>query len=289
MFQLTRRKIEEVDVDRAAKYLEVNHYDGQRPIRTKHLKVLEDAINNGTFTIGNIAVAKRGWNGGELMLANGQHQCSAVLNTETPITALVEEYLCHTPEDFAMLYRTFDNNAVRSVSEIAYPEVRALNLDWSRRFIGVMLSGIAFLEGHNSNSKHKSKRVESIKKYIREGEFIKELMSNTIWTEGKHLARGPVIAAMILTFRKSSSDAEVFWECVRDGDNLPAKSPALKLRNYLLQTSVAVGRGVSAHTLSNPASYREMHGKCIVAWNAFRRSDSTALKFYAEKELPKVI
>jgi hypothetical protein len=55
------------------------------------------------------------------------------------------------------------------------------------------------------------------------------------------------------------------------------------------QTSVAVGRGVSAHTLSNPASYREMHGKCIVAWNAFRRSDSTALKFFADKELPKVI
>jgi hypothetical protein len=287
MFQLIRRKIEKVGVDEAETFLTHNDYEGQRPLRRAHVATLVEQMAGGTFTLGHIAVARQGWNGGGWLLANGQHQCNAVLEVGEPIQAVVEEYDCKTPEDFSRLYRTFDNNAVRSLSEIALPEARSLKLQWSRKFIGILLAGISFIEGHAGI--HKSKRVEFLKKYIREGNCIYELFHSYTFPEYRHIARGPVVSAMIVTFRKDAADAETFWAEVRDGERLAASNPSFKLRNYLLTSTVGIGRGVSAPSLNAAVSYREMYGKCIVAWNAFRRGDPTALKFYADKPLPKAI
>lgn len=286
MFHRTKRKDLKVGVEQAKKLSTLNTYEGQRPMRPKHVRVLVEEMINGTFTVGHIAVAYCKWLE-KWVLANGQHQCAAVLEAGKPIEAAVEEYECETPEDFARLYRTFDNNAVRSLSEIALPEARAQGLSWSRKFIGIMLAGISFLEGHSGV--HKNKRVEFLKRYIKEGSAIYDIISPFTFPEYRHLARGPVIAAMIITFRKCSADAEVFWKDVRDGENLPGKSPALKLRNYLMSATVGVGRGVSSPSLSAAVSYREMYGKSIVAWNAFRNGDPTALKFFIDKPLPKAI
>jgi hypothetical protein len=150
-----------------------------------------------------------------------------------------------------------------------------------------MLAGISFLEGHSGV--HKNKRVEFLKRYIKEGSSIHDILSPVPFPEYRHLARGPVIAAMIITFRKCAAEAEAFWEDVRDGEDLPGKSPALKLRNYLLSATVGVGRGVSSPSLNAAVGYREMYGKCIIAWNASRKGDPTALKFFIDKPLPKAI
>jgi hypothetical protein len=287
MFQLIGKKLKEITPTLAEKYLAANIYEGQRPVRAKHLVMLRDSIESGRFLTGDIAIAKQGWNGNDDMLANGQHQCLAVIATGKPIVAVVGEYSCKTPEDFAILYRQFDNNAVRSLSEIAIPEARALGLQWNRRFISTVLAGVSFLEGQGGM--HKNKRVESLAKYTKEGNFIHEIFSSRKSSECKHLSRGPVVAAMIKTFRKNSADAEIFWEQVCDGENLPGKSPALKLNHYLLSANVAVGKGIASPSLGAPAGYREMYGKCIVAWNAYRKGDTTALKFYADKKLPEAV
>lgn len=289
MYQLISRKIKEVTPELAEKLLNANFYEGQRNIRDRHVRVLCNAIKNGLFTVGHIAIAKQGWKGGDAMLANGQHQCNAVINSGLPINAVVDEYQCKTPEDFALLYRQFDNNASRSLSDIALPEAKALGIKWSKEIVNRILSGIGFLEKHNSLSLHKNERIECLKKYISEGNSINEILSCVNSSENKHLRRSPVIAAMIVTFRKCSADAETFWEEVRDGENLKSSSPTLKLRNYLLSTNTAFGRGVNAPSLNKAASTREMYCKCIIAWNAYRRGDSTILKYYADKETPKAI
>lgn len=287
MFQLISRKLKEVDPGAAADYLTHNEYEGQRKLKDRRVKQLVDLIESKRFTVGYIVLARQGWNGGDKLLANGQHQCAAVIATSKPIVAVVEEYECRTAEDFADLYRQFDNTPQRSLAEVALPEARALNLQWSQKFIGIMLSGISFIEHHAGV--HKNKRVEFLKKYIREGDFIHEILSPFSFPEYRHMSRGSVIAAMINTFRKCATDAEDFWEKVLDGENLPGSSPALKLRNYLLSSSVSVGRGVSNPSLNAAVSIQEMYGKCIVAWNAYRRKDTTQLKFYANKEIPKPV
>jgi hypothetical protein len=287
MFQLIRKKLEEVTPLLAGKFLDANIYEGQRPKRKKQITALTNAIDGGVFLTGSIAVAHQGWNGGDLMLANGQHQCEAVIATGKSIAAVVEEYACKTPEDFAVLYRQFDNNAVRSLSEIAVPEAAALNLKWSKSLISKVLSAVSFLEGHIGM--HKNERVKYLKKYIREGNFVHEILDVVSACESKHITRSPVVAAMIVTYRKDHADAEEFWEEVRDGENLKANSASLRLRNYLLSTSISFGRGVNAGSLNESASVREMYAKCIVAWNAYRSGGTTSLKYFPGKDIPKVL
>lgn len=287
MFQLIKRREMKVTPDMAGRFSNLNAYEGQRPEVKRHTEMLMDCIENGSFTLGWFAVANCKWNGCGQLLANGQHQASAIMQTGKTVTAIVDEYDCETPEDFSKLYRTFDNNRTRTLAEIALPEARALKLDWSKKFISQLLAGVAYLEG--SKHEHKTKRVQALKKYIREGNLIHDIFTPVPFPEYRHMARGPVIASMIITFRKDAAAAETFWEEVRDGDNLKASSPSLKLRNYLLSTTVGVGRGVSAPSLNAAVSYNEMYAKCITAWNAYRRGDPTALKFYADKPIPKPI
>jgi hypothetical protein len=287
MYQLISRKIKEVTPNLAEQFLKANIYDGQRPVSDKQLRVLSDAIDSGLFTVGHIAIAKQGWNGNDSMMANGQHQCNAVISTGIPINAVVEEYNCKTPEDFSLLYRQFDNNKSRTLDEVTLPEARALNLNWHRMIIKAVMAGMGFIEGHTGV--HKNKRVECLKKYVTEGNFINDTLSCVKSTESKHLRRGAVVAAMMITFKKCSHDAEIFWEEVRDGEGLKGNSPSLKLRNYLLSTNCGFGRGVNAPSLNAAGSYREMYSKCIIAWNAYRRGDSTQLKFFADKKMPKAI
>lgn len=283
MFELVSRKIKQVTPDLAAQFLAANSYAGQRPMRKKQIKAITAAVETKRFLTGSIAVAHQGWNGGDLMLANGQHQCTVVVETGLPINAVIEEYNCKTPEDFADLYRQFDNNAGRSLAEIAIPEAAALKLNWRKNFITALLSAVSFLE--NQNGMHKNERVTFIRKYLKEGNFIKDIISAATDSDTKHLRRSPVIAAMIVTFKKCAADAEVFWEQVRDGDNLPASSPALRLRNYLLSTSISFGRGVNAESLNASASVKEMYAKCLVAWNAYRSGGTTQLKYFPGKEI----
>ena len=289
MFQLISRKIKEITPTVAEKILECNIYDGQRPIRKKHVKVLSNAINDGVFTVGHIAIAKQGWNGGDNMLVNGQHQCNAVLESGASINAVVEEYQCKTPSDFALLYRQFDNNAARNLAEVALPEARALKLDWDKRFLGCFFAGIAIVERFIDMSISKNQKVEYLKKYIPEGKFINALIKEKGTKDTKHIARGAVIAAVIVTYKKNANDAKIFWTEVRDGENLKSNSASLKLRNYLLSTSSGYGRGVSAPSLNPSASLHEMYSKCIIGWNAYRKGDSTQLKYFANKQLPKAI
>lgn len=62
MYQLISRKIKEVTPLLAEKILEANTYDGQRPLSEKQVKILSEAIEEGLFTVGHIAVAHQGWN-----------------------------------------------------------------------------------------------------------------------------------------------------------------------------------------------------------------------------------
>lgn len=287
MYQLIRKKMEEITPEKAEMISRLNTYIGQRPKKEKHTKMLCNVIEKGLFTTGDIALGKQGWNGGEMMVANGQHTCDAVMLTGKPITAVVSEYYCKTPEDFALLYRQFDNTPPRTLAEISLPEARSLNLDWNKQVIQAVMCGIGLLEGHNGT--HKNTRVESLKNYVDVGNFINDILSCVRLTESKHIRRAAVVAAMIVTFRKNHADAETFWEEVRDGENLKGRSPSLKLRNYLMTTNTNVGRGVNSPSLTTAASSKEIYAKCIIAWNAYRRGDSTALKFFANKETPKPV
>jgi hypothetical protein len=219
MFELISSKIRGVEPEDAEVYLGYNHYQGQRFLREKHVKKLTTKIIKKLFTIGNITTAHCAWDKEE-RLVNGQHQLHAVLQAQLPIRVVVEEYKCKTADEFALLYRQFDGHALRSLGDLSRPEVVSLGLDWKPKAIAWIISSIGYIEGHQSGAVDREERVECIKRYKNEGNFLNDILSVGSSTETHHLRRGAVGAAMIVTYKKSHADAETFWEQVRDGDNL---------------------------------------------------------------------
>lgn len=284
MFELISRKLSEVNEEKATWFLERNTLESQRAIRPKKVKDLTEAIENGAFTTGNIAIAKKSFNGGEYVLVNGQHQCRAILDAGMPIIAVCEQWDCRTPSDLANLYRQYDNHAARSLGDIALPEAQSLGIDWPTRIISLVLTGAQILEG--KTEARKNEKVELLKFHTDDGAFVNSIIGDH-QRDSKHLMRGAVAAAMMMTWAKHPELADRFWKQVRDGEFLTAKMPAYKLRNYLMQVNVFMGLGARPRINKNAANSHEIRSKCIIAWNAYRRNQTTDLKYFADKPVPK--
>lgn len=292
MFKFIKREIIKVTVAVAEDFLTKNTYESQRLLRETHVQELVWCLVGGTFTTGSIAISKNIFSRSEV-LVNGQHQCHAVIKSGIPMIALYEQYECQNPVDLSSLYGNFDNFAPRSLANIAKPEANALNLLWSGKIISKMITAAIMIEnlkkGVNicNNWMNKNEKVGLLKHYIKEGEFINEMLAGKNSEKSKHLMRGAVIAAIIMTWRKDNYNAEKFWKAIRDGEHLTSEMPTHKLRDYLMYVSISRGRGSS--TGKQLVSEHEMISKCITAWNAFRKTELTTLRYSPGKPIPKAI
>jgi hypothetical protein len=270
----------------AEKYLAMNTLDCQRALRMKHVDMLAECIADKTFLVGDIGFAKLSFNGTAEVMVNGQHQCNAVLQAGQSITATVTHFDCKEPRDLSLLYRQFDNHAARSIGDIARPEAKALKISWPRKVIGTVLTAATIIEG--KQYANKKEKVDVLQLHMRDGEFVCLIYEGNP-AGARHLMRGPVAACMMRTWGKNRADAQQFWEAVRDGENLTTKSPAKRLRDYLMQTATCHGRGAVRQADKSIASSHEIHAKCITAWNAYRRGSTTDLKYYADKPIPAAV
>jgi hypothetical protein len=101
----------------------------------------------------------------------------------------------------------------------------------------------------------------------------------------KHLNRQPVAAAMFATYQRSQSASLEFWTAVRDETDTAPTMPTRKLARYLLTVGVDSGSGASRIRTVPP---REMYVKCLHAWNAWRKGETTNLNYYPDKEVPSI-
>lgn len=285
MFEKVRRRIERVDDTKAGEFLSMTKFFGQRPLKKRHVKDLEKKMMDGTFLTGDIAYAKLCYNGGETVLVNGQHQCNAVVNTGATIDAVVTEYECYEPEDVSLLYRQFDDNAIRSIQDRIRVEAIALGVDWPANVASLVVASIAFIRGKNAASRNE--KVELLKESIAEGAFVNSILAGQS-QRSAFIFRIPVVIAMILTWKVSRQDAWKFWISVRDGEELKKTMPEYALRNFLLRVKMSTHKIVQKNTQEN-VDAKEILARCITAWNAFRKSEKTALKYYADKPIPKAI
>jgi len=282
MHQLLSRGISTINEKNAVNLLTLNTLPGQRFLRPRHIKYLSECISNGTFLTGDIATVRMDFDHGTEVLINGQHQLTAVILAKKPIEVVLEKYACDSEADLSLLYRQFDNHATRSLGDITKPEAIALGLEWPLRITYLILSA-AILINH-ANDMPKAKKIEYLKQYLKQGSFVVSVLPKVI-AEYQHMFRKAVIAAMILTWEKSHEKSYDFWLKVRDGENLKREMPSYRLRNYL-QKIVA---GDSRHTSRSMATPHEILSKCITGWNAFRKEQTTDLKYYPDKPIPKPI
>jgi len=288
MFKLIKRSQIRVGIKEAEEFQSINNFEGQRTIDEKHLRELIEKMNDGRFLDGDIAVATLLYKQNEKVLMNGQHITLAILNSKKQIIATLKEYECPTAEDASLLFRQFDSHRSRSLNNCVKVEANALGIKWPGKIVTLILG--AGLEKDMKYYLTKEKKIECLKEYIKEGNFINKLLTKQgriMTKEAKHLLRIATITAMMLTYEKSASDSEDFWIPVIFGENLKKEDPRYKIRNYLMQTSIGRGRGASH--ITDIATTKEMISKCIHAWNAFRNGASTELRYYHRAPIPKAI
>jgi hypothetical protein len=278
---------EELIVSRkeAEEFWKFNVYKAQRAINQRHLDQIKHALKDDTFRTGSIAIVilKNEQNKKIKLLVNGQHQLRAIIDLDSMMIANLEEIECDTWEDVAEVYATYDQGG-RGLYDLVNPYADAHDIKWPIQLTQKILGGGLYKDGRTGWDRQR--KAASIHEYLKLGDFVFSIFclnGKIDWKECSHLARRSVVAAMMMTAEKNREAARKFWIDVRDGEVKKAE-PARTLRDFLIGYSIDHGRGSQ---YSKKATEREVFRKCLVAWNAFRKRTTTALKVYNDS-IPKI-
>lgn len=264
-----------------------------RKIRSRRVAELKTLMNQGLFLEGDIAFARLDYEDGKKVhvLTNGQHQITAFLDSalkNLPVRYM--KHSCPAPTDLSLLWRQFDGHAPRSHGDCLKIEADSLGLTWQTETLRRLGSAMVILE--NKMNAFKETKVMLLHKYLKEGSFVDSIFIGS--TDKKHLSKGPVVHAMILTWRKSHRDAQTFWFSVRDGEQMKKSHPAFQLREFLrsarlYRRNVNGDLGLRAGMPYNIVTDHEITSRCITAWNAFRKGRPTKIRYFIHKPIPEAI
>jgi hypothetical protein len=274
MYQRVVTKNVVISPKQAEQLLKLNAFEGQRPIGNDWVQDLAQEITAGRFRRGDIAIARKSFNGGEEVLVNGQHQLHACILTGQPIFATVEHYDCPDADDLWHLFGSFDGHRRRSEGHVMKA---ARGLFKSDPLRGVPLSvlrtcgtALMYLGGgtkpnFSARPSNRCRKTELVQQY--ESDVVRVNGYNT--NDTKHMMTVPVVTAIISTHRANADMAPEFWERVLYGDGLSRNSPQFKLHQKLAQGKNFIIAGISNGHARNAAIY------CICAswWNAWRTGE----------------
>jgi len=229
---------------------------------------------------------------------NGKHTSilyAGIIQKEPNIledqVVIIEHYVCDTLEDVARLYATFDSRAaVRTGSDLARAFAASVPELSQLRTATIRLAVTALSMDHNPihwYTEFVADRTERILDNVEFVVWLEEMFGEETRVK-RHIARGPVAAAMCTTWRKSHKAATEFWLAVRDETGDKPKLPDRTLARYLLTTSIGIGQG-SRRAASRCDPAIAFYVKCIHAWNAWRSNKGTDLKYYAAAKIPSAI
>ena len=276
-------------------YLGLPALEGERDINQ------DDAIQMGADMIGEkflydtqpIATVEVD---GKTYRLNGQTRCHAwiLLNDKAPDVRMRHcHYVVPTMRDAVEMYASYDRpGSSRKYHHVAGMVWREAGLrdDYQMKLLCLVAAAASFDKGGcliYAKSKIKGRaRMELAIEYSKFLRPIRDVMGAQ--NSNPHMWREAVVCAILQTHKVARGASQDFWTKVRSGEMLRDGEPASCLRNWLL-----INRGNSGHgERAGPrhqAGFKEIYTKCIHAWNAFRRDDTTALKYYAKSEMPKAI
>lgn len=227
---------------------------------------------------------------------NGQHT-STLLHRQTPLPQFfvtVERYECPTLHDLGNLYNTFDSGiASRTTADInlSFAGTVAELREVAPKIINLTVGAAAFHEWDEAELRKTSQaeRAELLLDNIQFCKWLEAFAAEKAGTARKVLVRGPVVNAMLGTYRNKPRVSDEFWRLVRD--ETEAQGSATRLLAKYLTVAVLTGggtertRGGGGKSVANA---REMYVKCVRAWNAWRENVPTVLRYSPTDPLPEV-
>lgn len=275
------------------RFAEMEPCPKDRPKKPPILAVVRKALEAGTFRTCEWASATCQETGREYRV-NGKHTSSVMadmIGRLPDLFVVVSKFDCPTLQDLADLYATFDvRTSTRTTGDInriyaaSHPDLAAL----PAKVINTAVTGMAQNLWECSYATRPPEERALL--MLEHTNFV--LFAHAIWREPEkensdHLVRGPVAAAMARTFFKCPKAANVFWRLVRDANTGDPRSPDRVLHKYLTTHSVSMGHGIKSR--KSAAAAREIFVKCIHGWNAWRRGESTSLKYHPDAKTPAAL
>lgn len=297
---LIERRFVELDPELAKHYLTRNTYVNQRKIRPRHTAELVWKMKTGLFRHGQVAFISK--NGSGDVLLDGQHVCSAVLESGITVPCVLERYNADNKLQFSEAFRQFDS-LTRSLNDMVKVEADALDIKWPNWVSSIVVSAaiIDVLSHKNLNSNtsyfstaknwlSKGDKVKLLGAYKKQGAFVNEIltvgMSKHSGVRAKHLKKAAVVYVMMKTADKNIDNAWKFWTNVRDGENLNKTMPEMRLREFLLLTRQTVR---PSQYMTKGITRHEHAYRCALAWNAYRKNKPTNLAYHSTHNIPELI
>ncbi len=274
-FRYVRTEQANIAPSSAEKILALNLFEGQRAIRPARVEMLKQKIESGFFRKAMIAIAVFGE---KHVLVDGQHTLHAVVELDCAVPATVDFYEADTDLGLSRLFTQFNNEGGRTQREhmAAFRSGSDHYREWSPILMTKIASGLLFLEVVTSGAKSgqspggrlrtNDERALILEGHEGEAEFVREILGSNYQRRadgGGWIARAPIVAAMIRTFRASPDAASTFWTQVRDGEMMKAGDPRHMLRERLMRERLG---GSSRERVKG-------YGLCISAWNAYRTGE----------------
>lgn len=269
-----------------------------RPLSERRLMVYQRFLKEGSFRPVTWAKAYCTETNGTYRV-NGKHTSLMLSGLEEmpEFYVTIDTYKCDTLEDVARLYATFDSGMqARKANDIymSFASTVPMVKDLPDKIIKVVPPAITYAllgqEGYNKSQS--AERAEYLMEYPEFVVWLAELVRNGPQITGanirakqkcSHLLRMAVVGAMFGTWQKSVRACSEFWESVRDESDPTRDTAARVLARYLITTGSA---GSMVNSAKKTASAREIYTKCIHAWNAYRRGDTTNLNYRPDKPVP---
>lgn len=264
--------------EKAAAYIELPVFSGERPVTDSHVQFLYDEMMKGNFNPLLVILSSCEF-AGVVYKINGQHTCWAKFYAEGYEPKVREiRYKVQTAEQLRLLYATYDRNKARTDNHITMielandPHIKSIPV----RIMNLLASAIRFwmFESTRDRGRCRPQDLASLikNKYLTLCLSVSNFMTANVnsTSEMGFIRRRAVVAAMLETFNKIPTKAHEFWKPVCDGIGLDSKTdPRWQLREFLKHAVIHSSSARGTRSVSED----EMYNHCIPAFNKWRKGE----------------
>lgn len=266
----------------AKEHASLPQIDGDRKFRPARMTKLKDLFDQGLFYDPEWAIA---YLDGTKYRINGKHSSHLLIsmNGKFPkgMFVTIKQFKCDTPLELATLFEQFDsrisvrtNDECNGVHKSVHPELA----DLSNSIVSFAVRGVAWVIREESGE---SLTEDQQRQIIHEhSEFIRWCCP-LVGT--RRMKKTGVIAAMFKTWSVDSDVATSFWTHVRDQSHEDKENATRRLGKFL---ELCIYDPLDKSTKQR-WDVRALYSKGIHAWNAFRQSRGTDLKYHPSSPLPQ--
>ncbi len=244
-----------------------------RPIRPWWAQYLSDQMTKGLFSPVSLIVL--GTVGDKTGIVNGNHTLRAIVKSGITLELPVEQFVYPSVDKMRHAYATADHNLTRG----RYDSFRAYDVKFltgiNKSDARALSSAVLFMMNDFGRIRTSSRRVSDTDLLTAMRPWVPTFGKLIALVGSSHgdpwykriIRRSSVCAVAMVTMNYQPDMARRFWEAVVDGTNLKSKqAPALRLREYLIETIPASGR---ATTTGQMEQQDLMARKVAHCWNQY--------------------